>query len=147
MANERVIFEVLALGGHRSATELAGVTGLSKPTVGIALAELEELGLVEQVGRRTGSTGRAPRLFRVRAQAGGALAVDVGRQWVRAARVDLTGQVGAACALEATVVRRRPSSSRSCAWPPSWRAGRRATRPSRATRCSAAPASTTRPPT
>lgn len=101
MANERVIFEVLALGGHRSATELAGVTGLSKPTVGIALAELEELGLVEQVGRRTGSTGRAPRLFRVRAQAGGALAVDVGRQWVRAARVDLTGQVGAARALEA----------------------------------------------
>ncbi|SDU95251.1 Sugar kinase of the NBD/HSP70 family, may contain an N-terminal HTH domain [Microlunatus sagamiharensis] len=101
VANERVIFEVLALGGHRSATELAGVTGLSKPTVGIALAELEELGLVEQVGRRTGSTGRAPRLFRVRAQAGGALAVDVGRQWVRAARVDLTGQVGAACALEA----------------------------------------------
>lgn len=101
MANERVIFEVLALGGHRSATELAGVTGLSRPTVGIALAELEELGLVEQVGRRTGSTGRAPRVFRVRAQAGGALAVDVGRQWVRAARVDLTGQVGAARELEA----------------------------------------------
>ncbi len=93
VANERAIFEVLGGGGHRSATELVGLTGLSRPTVGIALAELEELGLVEQVGRRTGSTGRAPRLFRLRAAAGGALALDVGRQWVRGALVDLGGHV------------------------------------------------------
>ena len=74
---------------------------LSKPTVGIALAELEQLGLVEQVGRRRGSTGRAPRLYRLRAQAGGALAIDVGRLWVRGARVDLSGRVRTRTELQA----------------------------------------------
>ncbi|SEQ61638.1 Sugar kinase of the NBD/HSP70 family, may contain an N-terminal HTH domain [Microlunatus flavus] len=93
VANERALFEVLCRGGHLSAPELVGATGLSKPTVGIALGELEELGLVEQVGRRTGSTGRAPRVYRLSPSAGGALAIDVGRQWVRGARVDLAGQV------------------------------------------------------
>lgn len=93
VANERALFDVLCRGGHRTAPELVGATGLSKPTVGIALAELEDLGLVEQVGRRRGSTGRAPRVYRLSPRAGGALAVDVGRFWVRGARVDLAGHV------------------------------------------------------
>lgn len=93
VANERALYDVLGHGGGRSAPELGEATGLSKPTVGLALAELEQLGLVEQVGRRRGSTGRAPRLYRLRSEAGGALAIDVGRSWVRGARVDLAGQV------------------------------------------------------
>ena len=93
VANERAVYAVLCRGGGLSAPELGEVTGLSKPTVGIALAELEGLGLVEQTGRRRGSRGRAPRLYQLRADAGGALAIDVGRSWVRGARVDLAGQV------------------------------------------------------
>lgn len=93
VANERALYDVLCRGGARSAPELGEATGLSKPTVGLALAELEELGLVEQVGRRRGSTGRAPRIYRLRSRAGGALAIDVGRSWVRGARIDLAGQV------------------------------------------------------
>jgi predicted NBD/HSP70 family sugar kinase len=101
VANERALYDVLCHGGGRSAPELGEATGLSKPTVGIALAELEQLGLVEQVGRRRGSTGRAPRIYRLRSQAGGALAIDVGRYWVRGARVDLAGQVVGRTELEA----------------------------------------------
>lgn len=93
VANERAVFEVLCRGGGRSAPELGETTGLSKPTVGLALAELEQLGLVDQVGQRRGSTGRAPRIYRLRSRAGGALAIDVGRSWVRGARTDLAGQV------------------------------------------------------
>jgi predicted NBD/HSP70 family sugar kinase len=101
VANERALYDVLCHGGGRSAPELGEATGLSKPTVGIALAELEQLGLVEQVGRRRGSTGRAPRLYQLRSGAGGALAIDVGRFWVRGARVDLAGQVLQRTELEA----------------------------------------------
>jgi predicted NBD/HSP70 family sugar kinase len=93
VANERAVYDVLCRGGGLSAPELGAATGLSKPTVGIALTELEQLGLVEQLGRRRGSTGRAPRIYRLRSQAGSALAIDVGRSWVRGARIDLAGQV------------------------------------------------------
>ncbi|RYZ29395.1 MAG: ROK family transcriptional regulator, partial [Propionibacteriaceae bacterium] len=93
VANERAVYDVLCRGGGHSAPELGETTGLSKPTVGIALGELEQLGLVEQVGQRRGSTGRAPRIYRLRADAGGALALDVGGSWVRGARVDLAGEV------------------------------------------------------
>lgn len=101
VANERAVYEVLCRGGRLSAPELVGATGLSKPTIGIALAELEQAGLVEQLGRRRGSTGRAPRVYTLRPQAGGALAIDVGRFWVRGARVDLAGQVRRRTELEA----------------------------------------------
>ena len=101
VANERAVYDVLCHGDGLTAPELGATTGLSKPTVGIALAELEQLGLVEQVGRRRGSTGRAPRLYRLRAQAGGALAIDVGRLWVRGARVDLSGRVRTRTELQA----------------------------------------------
>ncbi|HEY0237747.1 MAG TPA: ROK family protein [Friedmanniella sp.] len=101
VANERAVYDVLCRGGGRSAPELGEATGLSKPTVGIALVELEQLGLVEQVGRRRGSTGRAPRIYRLRSAAGGALAIDVGRSWVRGARVDLAGAVAERTALAA----------------------------------------------
>lgn len=93
LANERVVYDVLCLGRPLSAPDLVDATGLSKPTVGLALSRLEEVGLVRQTGRRSGATGRSPRIFELVASAGGALAVDVGRHRVRAARVDLAGRV------------------------------------------------------
>jgi predicted NBD/HSP70 family sugar kinase len=101
VANERAVYDLLCHGDGLSARELAEAAGLSKPTVGIALSELEQLGLVDQVGRRRGSTGRAPRIYRLRSAAGGALAIDVGRSWVRGARVDLAGRVLQRTELEA----------------------------------------------
>jgi predicted NBD/HSP70 family sugar kinase/predicted transcriptional regulator len=93
VVNERAVYEAFLSLATASAAELVTRTGLSKPTVSVALSDLERVGLIEQLGRRTGNAGRAPRLYRLRAQAAGAVAVDVGGSWLRAAVVDLTGTV------------------------------------------------------
>src|SRR3954451_8434554 len=93
VVNERAVYEAFLALTTASAAELVTRTGLSKPTVSIALSDLERVRLIEQLGRRTGSAGRAPRLYRLCARAAAAVAVDVGRSWLRAAVVDLTGTV------------------------------------------------------
>lgn len=91
--NERAVFDVLADLQSASVAELVTATGLSKPTIAVALTDLEAAGLIDQSGRRTGVAGRAARLYRLRPAAGAALAIDVGRAWVRAALVDLSATV------------------------------------------------------
>jgi predicted NBD/HSP70 family sugar kinase len=91
--NERAVYEAFLALRTGSVAELVGATGLSKPTVAAGLADLERVGLIEPLGRRTGSAGRAPRVYRLRAEAGGAVAIDVGRAWTRVAVVDLAGTV------------------------------------------------------
>ncbi|HEX4705698.1 MAG TPA: ROK family transcriptional regulator, partial [Pseudonocardiaceae bacterium] len=76
-----------------SASQLVSATGLSKPTIGLALGGLERAGLVRHVGHRVGQVGRAPRLYEIRPEAGWALAIDVGASWIRAAVADLSGRV------------------------------------------------------
>ncbi len=93
IVNERAVFDALSRVPSASASELGRVTGLSKPTVATAVSDLERIGLLEQLGRRTGNTGRAPRTYRISPHAGAVLALDVGRAWVRGAVVDLTGAV------------------------------------------------------
>jgi predicted ArsR family transcriptional regulator len=93
VVNERAVYEAFLSLTTASAAELVARTGLSKPTVSVALSDLERVGLIEQLGQRTGNAGRAPRLYRLCARAAAAVAVDVGRLWLRAAVVDLTGTV------------------------------------------------------
>lgn len=93
--NERTVFRRVCQLAPVSITQLVQDTGLSKPTVGLALARLEELGLIERVGRRTGGAGRAPQTFALRAEAGWVVAVDVGRRWVGVLLADLSGTVAA----------------------------------------------------
>ncbi len=95
VVNERAVYEAFLALTTASAAELVTRTGLSKPTVSVALADLERVGLIEQLGQRTGNAGRAPRLYRLCAQAAAAVGVDVGASWLRAAVVDLTGTVRA----------------------------------------------------
>jgi len=79
--------------GPVSRTELAGASGLSKPTVGLALASLERAALVQPAGRRGGVRGRTARLYEIRSDAGFVLGLDVGREFVRGAVADLAGTV------------------------------------------------------
>ncbi|MBE3007709.1 ROK family transcriptional regulator [Microbispora sp. NEAU-D428] len=79
--------------GKASRPELAQVTGLSKPTISMALADLERARLVRPVGLRTGGTGRAALLYEIRPEAGWVLAADIGRTTVRLALADLVGDV------------------------------------------------------
>jgi predicted NBD/HSP70 family sugar kinase len=91
--NERAVYEQTRALGPVSAAQLVSATGLSKPTIGLALGNLERTGLVRHVGHRIGQVGRAPRLYEIRPEAGFALAVDVGGSWLRAAVGDLSGRV------------------------------------------------------
>lgn len=91
--NERAVYEHIRLLGPVSRPQLAAATGLSKPTISLALADLERAGLVISVGHRTGNAGRAAVLYEIRPEAGWVIGLDVGREWIRAALVDLSGEV------------------------------------------------------
>jgi predicted NBD/HSP70 family sugar kinase len=101
--NERAVFAEIFRLGKASRPELAQATGLSKPTVSVALANLERAGLLQTVGLRAGVAGRSALLYEVRPEAGWVLAVDIGRAYVRLAVADLVGRV----------VARRQAPSRS----------------------------------
>lgn len=93
--NERAVYERIRSLGRASASQLVAATGLSKATIGLALANLERVGLIRNVGHRVGQVGRAPRLYEIRPDAGWAMAVDVGGSWIRLAVADLSGQIAA----------------------------------------------------
>lgn len=94
----RAMNQQLLLGHIRAASavsraELARRTGLSKPTVSLALANLESAGLVRASGVSTGTPGPNAVLYEVRPDAGYVLALDVGREYLRGAISDVAGTV------------------------------------------------------
>lgn len=93
--NEHLLLERLRVGGPVSRSELATASGLSKPTVALALAALEREALVQHAGRRAGARGRTASLYELNREAGFVLALDVGREFVRGAVADLAGAVRA----------------------------------------------------
>jgi predicted NBD/HSP70 family sugar kinase len=93
--NEQLLLEQLRGRGAVSRSELASSSGLSKPTIGLALASLERAELVRHAGRTAGGRGRTALLYEIRSDAGFVLALDVGREFVRGAVADLAGRVRA----------------------------------------------------
>ena len=91
--NERAVFERIRLLGPVSRPQLAEATGLSKPTISLALVNLEGSGLVRHVGQSSGNSGRAALLYEMRPEAGWVVGVDVGRSWLRIALANLAGEV------------------------------------------------------
>jgi predicted NBD/HSP70 family sugar kinase len=96
--NERMLLEYLRNHQPASRAQLARATRLSKPTVSLALASLEEAGLVRAVGQSISSKGgRIAILYEPNPDAGYVVGVDVGRGWVRAAVANLAGHIIARC--------------------------------------------------
>jgi len=91
--NEQLLLDEVRRRGKTSRSELARATGLSKPTVALALASLETAGLVQHAGMRTATRGRAAALYEIRSDAGFVLGLDVGREYIRGAVADLSGAV------------------------------------------------------
>jgi predicted NBD/HSP70 family sugar kinase len=91
--NEQLLLERMRGNGPVSRSELASASGLSKPTVGLALASLERAALVQHAGRRAGMRGRSALLYEIRSDAGFVLGLDVGREFVRGAVADMAGTV------------------------------------------------------
>jgi predicted NBD/HSP70 family sugar kinase len=91
--NEHLLLDHIRQLGPCSRAELARLSGLSKPTVSLALATVERSGLVREAGQRTGVPGRSAVLYEIRPDAGYVLGLDIGRQYLRGALADLTGGV------------------------------------------------------
>ncbi|WP_020672817.1 ROK family transcriptional regulator [Amycolatopsis nigrescens] len=91
--NQRVVLEWLRGQGAATRPRIAADTGLSKPTVGQALLDLEQDGLVRTAGRTLAGPGRSAVVYEINPSAGHVLGIDIGRQLIRAAVADLSGTV------------------------------------------------------
>lgn len=91
--NQRAVLGLLRRLGAATRPQIAKDTGLSKPTVGQALADLERHGLVRPIGRTTAGPGRSAVVYEPNPVAGYVLGVDIGRERIRAALADLGGSV------------------------------------------------------
>jgi len=109
--NEQLLLNQIRQLGPCSRADLARLSGLSKPTVSLALASVERSGLVRTAGQRTGVPGRSAVLYEIRPEAGYVLGLDIGHEYLRGAVTDLTGEIRAKaeCACTAASVRRRVS--------------------------------------
>jgi predicted NBD/HSP70 family sugar kinase len=93
--NEQLLLEHIRQRGPCSRAELARVSGLSKPTVSLALGNVERAGLVRIAGQRTGVPGRTAQLYEIRPDAGLVLGLDIGHDYVRGAVAGLSGEIRA----------------------------------------------------
>src|SRR4029450_6840085 len=91
--NERTLLEHLRDAGPSSRPDLARIAGLSKPTVSLALANLESAGLVRPVRPARPSLGRTAMLSEVDPTGGYVVGIDIGRSWIRVAAADLSGEI------------------------------------------------------
>ena len=93
--NEQLVLGLIRRAGTLSRADVARMSGLSKPTVSLALTNMERAGLVRPAGTRTGVPGPAALLYEVRPSVGNVLALDVGSRFLRGAICDLAGTIRA----------------------------------------------------
>ncbi|QNK81361.1 ROK family transcriptional regulator [Nakamurella sp. PAMC28650] len=93
--NERAVLEQIDRGGSATRADIASHTGLSKPTVGVALATLTRRGWIQETGAVTGRKGPVAALYSVRPEAAFAVGVDIGHDWIKVDVADITGLVRA----------------------------------------------------
>jgi predicted NBD/HSP70 family sugar kinase len=91
--NQRLVLNRLRGQGEATRPQIASDTGLSKPTVGQALLDLEQRGLVRATGRSASGPGRAAVIYQTAPDAGHIVGVDIGRRVIRVAVADLDGTV------------------------------------------------------
>src|SRR6476620_972020 len=102
--NEQLLLDHIRRSGKLARAELARISHLSKPTVSLALTNLERAGLVRTSGVRTGSPGPAALLYEVHPEAGYVLALDIGALFLRGAISDGSGRIRAKDSIETQAV-------------------------------------------
>ncbi|MEU6444431.1 ROK family transcriptional regulator [Streptomyces sp. NPDC047046] len=92
--NSAVVLDTLRGGQPRTLTEIARLTGLSRPTVEGSVDDLTAAGLVVETAADAGARkqGRPARLYRFRAEAGHLLGLEIGPHRVAATVSDLEGR-------------------------------------------------------
>ena len=91
--NDRVALELLLERGSLSRSDIARLTGVSKPTASQVLSRLEAADLVLPTNRTEGQQGRGAQMYVLNPRAAFAAAVDVAPGQVQAQVADLTGAV------------------------------------------------------
>ena len=93
-ANLSTVLAEVRRGGHSSRSQLVSATGLTRSAIGGLVAELDQLGLVqEHAATSDGSPGRPSPVARMDGTRVGALAVEIGVDGIGAAIVGLDGVV------------------------------------------------------
>ncbi|MEP6481192.1 MAG: ROK family transcriptional regulator [Rhodoglobus sp.] len=87
------LLQILRDGQPRTRTELSGITGLARSTVGLRIDALMRLGLVDAVSVAMSTGGRPSSQFALAASGLCVLGVDIGASHARVALSDLNGRI------------------------------------------------------
>jgi predicted NBD/HSP70 family sugar kinase len=101
--NERTVLETIRAGSPISRAEISRRSGISKPTVSLALESLLQADLVREATERPDGPGYGAVYFEPVAEAAVVLGLDLGARFVRGAVCDLAGEVRARQDVELTV--------------------------------------------
>ena len=101
--NERTVLETIRAGSPISRAEISRRSGISKPTVSLALESLVQADLVREARDRPDGPGYGAVYFEPVAEAAVVLGLDLGARFVRGAVCDLAGEVRARQDVELTV--------------------------------------------
>src|SRR4051794_15271705 len=93
--NQRTVLEAIRAGAPISRAEISRRAGISKPTVSLALQELLDAGLVQEVDPDPSRPTYGAVYFDVIPEAGLVLGLDLGARFLRGAICDLRGDVRA----------------------------------------------------
>src|SRR5262245_22213627 len=93
--NERTVLEAIRAGAPISRAEISRRSGISKPTVSLALRSLLDAGLVREAERGPDGPGYGAVYFEPVADAAVVLGLDLGARFVRGAVCDLGGAIRA----------------------------------------------------
>jgi predicted NBD/HSP70 family sugar kinase len=93
--NERTVLEAIREGAPISRAEISRRSGISKPTVSLALRSLLDSGLVREAERGPDGPGYGAVYFEAVAEAALVLGLDLGARFVRGAVCDLGGTIRA----------------------------------------------------
>jgi glucokinase-like ROK family protein len=92
--NSRLVLRTIYDCGQISRAELARLTQLTRATISEVVADLIRQGLVEEVGYGATAVGRTPMLLSVVANSRQLIGIDIANGELRAAIVNLRGQLG-----------------------------------------------------
>ncbi|GFN29916.1 ROK family transcriptional regulator [Paenibacillus xylaniclasticus] len=91
--NTAIVFDSVLKGGPLSRAQISEQTGLNKATVSSLVMDLIEAQLVEEIGQGESKGGRKPVMLLFNAQAGYAIGIDLGVNYIRGVLTDLRGNV------------------------------------------------------
>lgn len=109
-ANARGLLRLLKEHNPCSKADLVRLSGLSAPTVSSAIAYLESLDLIENLGDGESSGGRPPEMLRFNGAHGYVAGVDIGGTRLRMVLADLNGRIVAQWATQFTEKQRTPKA-------------------------------------